>query len=276
MNTRHHPTLPPARDAEIEADLGLLIDAVREAGGLAMSFFGHAPRTEIKPDGTFVSEADFAVDALLKTRLISGSRVYGWLSEESEDTLERLGHARVWVIDPIDGTRAFLKGKPEWTISAALVEDGHSRLAAVFNPATDEFYHAVRDGGAFLNGERMKVREPVKLEGCRLAASSTLLRHERWDPPWPEIKTVWVNSIAYRLALVAAGTCDGTISLSGKSDWDVAAAHLLVEEACGIITTHDARPLVYNRQNTHHSSIVSAGPALHAALIARTRRQTIL
>lgn len=272
MNTPIQPASPSA----LESDLALLIDAVREAGALALTFFGNAPHSEIKPDGTAVSEADLAVDALLKARLLQGSRnAYGWLSEESEDTLERLNHTRVWIVDPIDGTRAFLKGKPEWTISAALVEDGRSLLAAVFNPAVNEFYHAARGGGAFLNGARMKVCEPVKLEGCRLAASATLFRPGRWDRPWPEIETVWVNSIAYRLALVAAGKCDGTISLSGKNDWDVAAAHLLVEEACGIITTHDAQPLVYNRENTRHSSIVSAGPALHAALIERTWRQTI-
>lgn len=273
MNMRHQP-IP---SSVLEADLGLLIDAVREAGALALTFFGKAPRTEIKPDGTAVSDADLAVDALLKARLSEcGHGAYGWLSEESEDTHERLNRARVWIIDPIDGTRAFLKVKPEWTISAALVEDGRSLLACVFNPATNEFYHAARGRGAFLNNVRIKVREPVKLEGCRLAASTTQLRPEKWDWPWPEIETLQVNSIAYRLALVADGTCDGTISLSGINDWDIAAAHLLVEEACGIITTHDAQPLVYNRENTRHSSIVSAGPALHAALIERTRRQTIL
>ncbi len=275
MSTRHHPTAASTRDASLEADLKLLIAAVGEAGDLAMTFFGNAPRTEIKPDGTLVSEADFAVDALLKKRLVPGGSSYGWLSEESEDNLDRLGKSRVWVVDPIDGTRAFLKDKPEWTISAALVEDGRPQLAAVFNPATGEFYQAARGGGAFLNGTRIAVPEPVNLEGCRLAASATQLRPGRWDRPWPEIEIVWVNSIAYRLALVAAGKCDGTISLSAKSDWDVAAAHLLVDEAGGIVTTHNGQPLVYNREDTRHSSIVSAGPALHAALIERTLHATI-
>ncbi len=274
-------TLPPrsaaasAQDTSLEADLKLLTEAVGEAGDLAMTFFGNAPRTQTKPDGTQVSEADFAVDALLKERLISGRKSYGWLSEESEDNPDRLSKSRVWVVDPIDGTRAFLKGKPEWTISAALVEDGHPRLAAVFNPATGEFYRAALGGGAFLNGTPIAVREPVRLEGCRLAASATQFRPGKWDRPWPEIETVWVNSIAYRLALVAAGKCDGTVSMSAKSDWDVAAAHLLVDEAGGIVTTHNGRPLVYNRENSRHSSIVSAGPALHAALIERTRHATI-
>ena len=101
MSTHHHPTATSARDPSLEADLKLLIDAVGEAGDLAMTFYGNAPRTQTKPDGTQVSEADFAVDALLKERLISGRDAYGWLSEESEDNRDRLGKSRVWVVDPI-------------------------------------------------------------------------------------------------------------------------------------------------------------------------------
>jgi myo-inositol-1(or 4)-monophosphatase len=275
MNTHHRRSSPSLPNAFEQADLDQLLSAVREAGALAMSYFGQSPRSELKADGTSVSEADLAVDALLKERLHATNSAYGWLSEESEDDLIRLTKSRVWIVDPIDGTRAFLKSKPEWTICAGLVEDGHSLLAAVYNPATEEFFHAVRGGGAFLNGTRISVREPVDLEGCCLAASRTQLHSKQWASPWPELETIWVNSIAYRLALVAAGKCDGTISLSGKSDWDIAAAHLLVDEAGGIVTTHDASPLVYNLENPRHSSVVSAGPALHTALIARTSQATL-
>ena len=275
MNRNHHHSSPPLQHAFEQADLDQLLSAVREAGALAMSFFGQSPRSELKADGTSVSEADLAADALLKERLLNANSAYGWLSEESEDDLIRLNKSRVWVVDPIDGTRAFLKGKPEWTICAALVEDGHSLLAAVYNPATEEFFHAVRGGGAFLNDTPISVREPVDLEGCCLAASSSQLRSKHWASPWPDLDTVWVNSIAYRLALVAAGKCDGTISLSGKSNWDIAAAHLLVDEAGGIVTTHDASPLIYNLETPRHSSVVSAGPALHTALIARTSQATL-
>lgn len=275
MNTSHGHSRAPANDAVSDSDLDQLLSAVREAGALALRYFGTAPRSDIKPDGTPVSEADVAVDVLLKERLAGAGRRYGWLSEESEDDLIRLGQSRIWVVDPIDGTRAFLKNKPEWTVSAALVENGHSLLAAVFNPATEEFFHAVRGGGAFLNDQLISVQNPVKLEGCCLAASAAMFKPERWDTPWPPLETLWVNSIAYRLALVAAGKCDGTVSLSKKSDWDIAAAHLLVHEAGGIVTTHDASPLIYNREVPRHSSVVSAGPALHAALIERTSQATL-
>ena len=275
MNTSHDLSPAPANDAGSDGNLDQLLSAVREAGALALRYFGNAPHSEIKSDGTSVSEADLAVDVLLKERLAGAGRRYGWLSEESEDDLIRLDQSRIWVVDPIDGTRAFLKNKPEWTISAALVENGHSLLAAVYNPATEEFFHAARGRGAFLNDQPISVQNPVKLEGCCLAASATSFKPERWDKPWPPLESVWVNSIAYRLALVAAGKCDGTVSLSQKSDWDIAAAHLLVHEAGGIVTTHDASPLVYNRRTPRHSSVVAAGPALHAALIERTLQATI-
>lgn len=256
-------------------ELDRLLAAVREAGRLALSFFGKGPRVDLKADGTAVSEADLAVDAYLKKALRDADSSYGWLSEETDDDLDRLTKSRVWVVDPIDGTRAFLRDKPEWTISAALVVEGRPSLAAVYNPATGEFFHAAEGEGAFLNNSRITVTEPVALAGCRLAASATMFRPERWQRPWPEMETVWVNSIAYRLALVAAGKCDGTVSLSGKSDWDIAAADLLVREAGGRVTTRDGGPFVYNQRSSRHSSIVAAGPVLHAELIARTSQATI-
>lgn len=275
MNDSRNLSRAPANEAVAEGDLDQLLSAVREAGALALGYFGADPRSGVKADGTPVSEADLAVDVLLKERLAGAGQRYGWLSEESEDDLIRLDQPRIWVVDPIDGTRAFLKNKPEWTVSAALVENGHSILAAVFNPATKEFFHAVRGGGAFLNDQPISVQDPVELEGSCLAASATMFKPERWDTPWPPLETLWVNSIAYRLALVAAGKCDGTVSLSNKCDWDIAAAHLLVDEAGGIVTTRDASPLVYNRKVPRHSSVVSAGPALHAALIERTSQATL-
>lgn len=266
---------PPAPGANASSDPplpGLLTDAVREAGALALTFFGRDAETRIKPDGTVVSEADIAVDDLLRARLCGAGADIGWLSEESGDGGARLDRSRVWIVDPIDGTRAFLKGKPEWTISAALAENGEPVLAAVYNPATGEFFHAARGQGAFLDGTHITVRDPVALEGCRLAASSNLLRPGRWETPWPPLETIWVNSIAYRLALAAAGLCDGTVSLSRKSDWDLAAAHLLVQEAGGIVSTHTGAAINYNRPDPSHPSVVAAGPALHAALVARTAR----
>lgn len=275
MDTRPYSISNDAPPHSDRALIDSLHTCVREAGALALSFFGQAPRSQTKADGTSVSDADLAVDDYLRKHLGNIDPAYGWLSEETEDDPSRLECERVWVVDPIDGTRAFLKERPEWTVCAALVENGEPLLAAVFNPAKNEFFHATRGEGAFLNDTAIMVPDPVSLQNCRLAASATMFRPERWPEPWPEMETVWVNSIAYRLALVAAGKCDGTVSMSGKCDWDIAAADLIVREAGGAVTTHDARTFTYNHPNSRHSSVVAAGPALHAQLIARTSKATI-
>lgn len=256
-------------------EFDLLISAVREAGATALSYFGNNPRRKTKADGTEVSEADLAANDALKLRLAADDQAYGWLSEEDEDDLSRLEHAKVWMVDPIDGTRAFLNEAPEWTVSAALVVDGRPALAAVFNPVKDELFHARHGGGTFLNETRVSVREPVALDGANLAASPGLLRSKRWKQPWGNVHAVWVNSIAYRLALVAAGLCDATISMSPKSDWDIAAADLLVREAGGLMTDYAGTGFAYNGKSTKQSSVVAAGPALHAVLIERTVQATI-
>lgn len=253
-------------------DLALLNDAVREGGAIALRYFGKNPNAQKKSDGTSVSEADFAVDTALRDILTRARPEYGWLSEETEDTPERLSRERVWVVDPIDGTRAFLKEKPEWTIAAALVEAGRPVVAAVYNPVREEFYHAVQDQGTWLNGAQVTASDPVPLEQCRLAASAELFRRKIWDRPWPPMTTQWVNSIAYRLALVAAGTFDGTLSLSQKSDWDLAAAELLVQEAGGRVTTNTGERLQYNSTHPRQEGVVAAGVALHGELLDRILR----
>ncbi|MGI9382473.1 MAG: inositol monophosphatase family protein [Methyloligellaceae bacterium] len=263
------PTAPQATTHD--ADLALLIEAVRDAGALALSYFGQGPEARLKPDGTQVSDADLAVDAELKSRLTGARPAYGWLSEETADDGRRLETPRVWIVDPIDGTRAFLKEHPEWTVAAALVEHGQPVLAAVYNPPKDEFFWAARGAGAHLNDRRIHVSDRSELAGCRLFAARNLFRRDIWQEPWPEVETVWVNSIAYRLALVAAGRGEGTLSLSRKSDWDLAAADLLVHEAGGIVTTRAGEALTYNRPRPEHDSVVAAGPLLHPAVIERTR-----
>lgn len=252
-------------------DLQLLIQAVREAGALALSYFRQNPHSELKVDGTEVSEADLAADKLLREVLIGARPDYGWLSEESEADPTRLEKRFIWVVDPIDGTRAFLRDKPEWAVSAALVDRNHAVLAAVFNAATGEFFHASLGHGAFLNDEPIQVSERAELAGSRLAAAAQIFKREIWQEPWPKLETIWVNSIAYRLALTASGQCDGTISLSGKNDWDLAAGDLLVQEAGGVVTTALGDPLTYNEVVLGLDSVVAAGPSLHAALLKRTK-----
>jgi myo-inositol-1(or 4)-monophosphatase len=256
--------------AGLDADLALLRNAVRNAGALALEFFGKNPASRRKPDGTEVSEADLAVDNSLREALLGSRPGYGWLSEETEDDTSRLNRERVWVVDPIDGTRAFLREKPEWTISAGLVERGKPVIGIVYNPATAEFFEASRGGGARLDGRSICVSDPVPLTECCLVSSQKLFQRDIWDVKWPPVETRWVNSIAYRLALVAAGKCDGTLSLSPKNDWDLAAAHLLVQEAGGRITTHSGDSIRYNGASTRQRSVIAAGVSLHTEILHRT------
>lgn len=262
----------PLPAPSLEEDYALLKQAVRDAGELALTYFRKSIMVKKKIDGSEVSEADLALDVALKLELHAPRPDYGWLSEETEDDPERLTRRRVWVIDPIDGTSAFLRHVPEWTVSAALVEDGVPVLGIVFNPATKEFFHAIRGRGAFLNDQPIKASEKDRLDGALLIASGGLFKKKIWKEPWPEVKTRWVNSVAYRIALVACNQADATISLSTKCEWDLAAAAILVEEAGGAITDHHGKAHRYNLASPRFPSVVASGKALHPLLIERTSR----
>ena len=252
---------------DLDADAALLSDAVRAGGARALDFFGRDPATWDKRPDDPVSEADIAVNDLLKVRLLGERPGYGWLSEESEDDPARLSCARVWVVDPIDGTRAFLKVKPEFVISVALVADGRPQAAAVFNPATGEFFEAVAGGGARLNGSAIRTSHRTGLAGARLLTVRRALNRARHPEAFARAVATASGSIAYRLALVAAGRFDGVVSLSGKNDWDIAAAELLVREAGGCATTTDGAPFHYNRAALRHPSVIAAGRRLHGKLL---------
>jgi myo-inositol-1(or 4)-monophosphatase len=258
-------------DNSLAEDEALLTGAVRAAGALALSFFRNGVVGRSKADNTPVSDADLAVDEMLRERLIGERPDYGWLSEESVDNPSRLDAARVWIVDPIDGTRAFLAGTPEWTIAVALVENGQPVLAAVFNPATAEMFTARRGNGAYLNGVPISVTTPEDIAGCRMIATKGFFKHKVWTAPWPHTENTWFNSIAYRLALIAAGRADATLSLTGKSEWDIAAAALLVEEAGGQITDATGAALTYNKPSPRMNGLVAAAPRLHDLLVARTK-----
>ncbi len=259
----------------LREDHALVCSAVREAGALALSYF----RTDVKQwgkgDDTPVSEADHAVNDLLRERLQGAHPGYGWLSEETDDDPARLQRDLVWVVDPIDGTRAFLAGKPHFTICVALVFKGQPVSAAVFNPATDEFFEAVAGGGARLNGDTIAPSARTEIAGCRMAAFGPMFKHRAWPTPWPEMEIIDRNSVAYRIVLVANGFVDACMALNAKNDWDLAAADLIVREAGGKMTTHNGDPLTYNKPVTTHRSFVAAGPALYTALFERVGTLTL-
>ena len=215
-----------------------------------------------------VTEADIAIDRMLRDRLTGAFPEYGWLSEETTDEPSRLNKQRVWIVDPIDGTRAFIRGKPHFTICIALVEDGRPISAVVFNPAENELFEAVEGGGALLNGAAIRPTDRTELAGARMLGSAEFYRSKRWPTPWPEMHVESRNSIAYRVALVAAGMFDGCVSMSNVNDWDLAAADLILSEAGGRLSQREGAYFEYNRNSASHPNLVAAGARLHDVLLA--------
>ncbi len=253
--------------ADLKADAKLLKDAVREAGALARNYFETGFDSWHKGEDDPVSEADLAVDRLLHERLVGARPDYGWLSEETEDDLARMNRSRVWIVDPIDGTRAFVNHEPEFTVCAALVEDGLPVLGAVFNPMSEEFFFGQRGGGASLNGRAIKVADTPSLDGAHLLSSARMFKRLGWLDQHPNTTFKFVRSIAYRMVLVGCGRYDATMSLAPKSDWDIAGADLIVREAGGLCTDERGRAFTYNNKSSRHPSVIVAPPDVHGELM---------
>jgi myo-inositol-1(or 4)-monophosphatase len=252
------------------ADTALLVEAVGEAGTIARRFYGGSYKSWHKSQGNPVTEADIAIDEFLKETLLRARPEYGWLSEETADDPARLSRKRIFVVDPIDGTYGFLKHRPQFTIVAAVVENGRPVAGAIYNPITEEMFEAAKGKGATRNGIRIRVSAQSGFEHMRLLAEKNLIDPARWAVPWPpSIVHETRASVAYRMALVAAAEFDAMVSLTHKSDWDIAAADLIVSEAGGLTTTRDGKELLYNGEKPDHPNVICAGPALHARLLQR-------
>jgi myo-inositol-1(or 4)-monophosphatase len=260
-----------AREAEERASLaGILNTVVREAGALALSMFGTSVKTWTKGQGSPVTAADIAANDLLHDRLMSVAPGIAWLSEESTDDPARCAARRVWVVDPIDGTRAYMAGRTDWAVSAALVEDGRPVAGALFAPAEPAFYAAVAGKGATLDGVPIAVADAVQLEGARVAGPKSYLdRLSAIGLPFEPVPRI--HSIALRFARIARGTLDVAFSGGSSHDWDLAAADLLVHEAGGAMTTLTGRPLLYNRAELTHGPLIAAGRARHGKVIELVR-----
>ena len=257
--------MPGPEAQALKSELALLEEKAREAGKIALTFFGGDYKSWSKSGGSPVTEADLAIDTYLKNSLRAARPDHGWLSEESVDDPARLQASRLFIVDPIDGTVAFLKNRPHFTICIALVESGRPLAGVVFNPATNECFTAHLDGGAHLNGAPIRVGAQAALAGCRMLGQKAL-----FDDPanhWPPMHVENVSSIAYRLALVAAGRFDAMVSLTVKRDWDLAAADIILAEAGGILCGADGARPVYNLAPATQGASIAAAPALNAAIL---------
>jgi myo-inositol-1(or 4)-monophosphatase len=242
---------------------------------MAMRFYRRDPRT--CPKGkSIVSEADLAVDRLLTRRLRDARPDYGWLSEETVDSSDRLNRHRIFVVDPIDGTRNFLEGGREWTISLAVVENGRPISAVLFAPVLQQLHEAEQGSGASRNGEALAVTSLSNISTARLAGPRRSARPAAEAAGIAQEKIRFVPSLAYRLALVAAAEIDFAIAGPGSNDWDLAAADLIVHEAGGSLTDLAGNPVAYNAAVPRHPPLVAVNAALRprvTALVAEVYRQ---
>ena len=267
--------MPELEPQHLDAvDLALIEHAARKSGEIALGFFKKDPEIWLKEGDSPVTEADFAVNNYLEKELRTARPDYGWLSEESEDDPARLEAQDIFIIDPIDGTRSFIDGSEDWTISigivrvsknAAGVKTARPVAAALFNPCRDEMYTATLGGGAFVNGKRLAVRDNADLSGAELSVSKPMYRDYGLED-LGATRTRHIKSLAYRIALVASGALSGVVARANSHDWDLAAADLLVHEAGGVLVGTDMQPIVYNREIPKHGILVAANEKLSGIL----------
>lgn len=239
-------------------ELDVLIRAIRAAGGEALRMAVDGFETVQKADHSPVTSADLAVNQMLQSHLRSAFPGDGWLSEESPDDPDRLQRARVWVVDPIDGTKAFINGEPEFCISVALIEDGQPIVAAVFNPSVDELYTATRGGGVYFNAKPVA---PPAIHGDRhpiVAMSPWEQDNGRFPSLDGMVHSRPMRSIAWGLALTASGHIQGLATLEPENEWDVAAGALLIEESGGEIFDGHGRALAFNQTTPRYQGMIAA------------------
>jgi myo-inositol-1(or 4)-monophosphatase len=263
-----------ARSDDQRADLALIIDVAREAGRLALQWLQKGARSWDKSPDNPVTEADLAVNDLIHHRLSAARPDYGWLSEETKDDPANRRQARTFVVDPIDGTRAFVRGEPAFTVSIARLEGHRPAAGVVLNPMTNELFAASLGDPATLNGEAIRTTPNDTLDDCRMIGHSDMFAVKAGASPGPAMQFLRPvpSSLAYRLCLVACGRWDAAVRLLPTNDWDIAAAVLILAEAGGKVTDSHGDELRFNRASPIHRGVVAAGASLHPLLLDRLRR----
>ena len=259
------------QEFKASSEHNLVKESIVEAGKLALKWFKKDPEQWKKDDGSLVSRADIEINDLLNKLLKNKNPEFGWLSEENEDDKSRLNKKITFVVDPLDGTKAFLEGKKEFSISIAIVKNGLPISGIVFSPSTGEMFEAEKNKGSWKNNKKIIISKYKKLEKCKMIAFKPMFSHPAWKEPWPKMDVENRNSIAYRMALVASGQYDAMMALNSKNDWDIAAGDLLISESGGIVTLHTNKKIIYNTENTKKPSVIGTNKAIHEKIIKRVK-----
>ncbi|GIT92680.1 3'(2'),5'-bisphosphate nucleotidase CysQ [Jannaschia pagri] len=251
-------------------DLSLLTEAARAAGEIARHHFKRDPQVWDKADNQGpVTAADLEIDRMLRQRLGDARPGYGWLSEETPDAPDRLTRERVFVVDPIDGTRAFIKGEDTFSHSLAIVENGRPVAGAVYLPIKDRLYAAALGQGATRDGAPITPSGRTILDGAEVLGTKPNFQDQHWTGGRPPVTQRFVSSLAFRLALAAEGRFDAMITLRNAWEWDIAAGALLVQEAGGLAQTRRGAALRFNNVHPQVDGVVAGTRAVQGALIAR-------
>ncbi|WP_413720652.1 3'(2'),5'-bisphosphate nucleotidase CysQ [Silicimonas sp. MF1-12-2] len=248
-------------------DLDLLTEAAIEAGRIARRYWREDPQVWDKGGDDPVSEADLAVDTYLKTELLRARPDYGWVSEETEDDPARLAASRVFIVDPIDGTRAFVAGEPTWAHSLAVAENGRVTAACVYLPVRDKLYCAAVDSGATLNGTPLRASTSDDLDRATVLTPRVTMQDRFWKRGVPTFERHFRPSLAYRLALVGEGRFDAMLTLRPAWEWDIAAGALIATEAGAKVTDRHGSALTFNSVARQTAGVVTAASALHPRII---------
>lgn len=260
------------REKELQQALEVARRVTLEAGAAIMDYFKDDYEVAEKGHDNPVTTADLAADRILKEGVLGAFPEDGWLSEETVDDPVRLERRRVWVVDPVDGTKEFIMGLREFAVSVALVVEGEVVLGLVHNPGTQEMFYALLGEGAYLNDAPVCVTGRMGVDGARVVASRSEFGRGEFDPFVRAMDVVQTGSIAYKLALVAAGQADATWSQGPKHEWDICAGVLLVEEAGGQATDLNCRAFMFNRARPKVNGIVATNRVLHPGVVARLEK----
>ena len=253
-------------------DLALLTEAARAAGAVALSYWKRDPKVWDKGGGAGpVTEADLAVNALLEDRLRAARPDYGWLSEETADSAARLGCERVFIIDPIDGTRAFVAGEAHFAHALAVAERGRVVAGVVFLPALGVLYAAAEGGPALRDGLPIRASERTETAGATVLTTAPNMSADQWPGGVPDLKRSFRASLAWRLCLVAEGRHDTLITFRDCWEWDIAAGALIAERAGAVVSDGQGAVLRFNTDPPQAAGLLVGPPGLHRDLLARRR-----
>jgi myo-inositol-1(or 4)-monophosphatase len=266
-NITNAGTVSPTSSQEFARELEAARTAAIVAGEILKRYYRDRDfKVDQKGKDNPVTTADFEADHKLKELLHNGFPGYGWLSEETADDGARTRHERVWIVDPLDGTKEFIKGIPEFVVAIALAERGVPVVGVTYNPIRNELFSSARGAGVSLNGQRVAVTLRGSLLNATVLASRSETSRGEWKAYEGKVKIDPIGSVAYKLALVAAGRADATFTLTPKSEWDVASGTALVIEAGGRVTDLDGKEIRFNQASVKLKGFVASNGLIHDEL----------